>query len=84
MQIFSLILQVILALPKLIDLIRVIQREAESQKTDRKIEDDEKAVDNAIKTGDQREVENRLGSPTAGKPAVDRDGVQERRAKNPR
>ena len=48
----------------------------------KRIKDAERAVDESSKTHDQRPIEKAIGSSNAGKPAVLRDGVQERPRKD--
>jgi hypothetical protein len=78
MQILVLILQVIIALPRIIEGIQKIQKTIDDIKREKQIEKDRAAGDEMLETGDQRSLEEAIGSPNAGKPAIHRDGVQER------
>jgi hypothetical protein len=68
MAVISTIVQVILAIPKILEGIRALLSFARNQQIDRMKRENAEAV-KELENDDQRKVEEAFGSPTAGKPS---------------
>lgn len=78
MTIFQFIADLFFVIRQLLGLVEKAQDEAVLKREQK----NQKAVDRGVESHDQRPIEEAIGSGNAGKPAVIRDGVQERPRKH--